>query len=269
MTGIAGTHIQRLLSRFKRQVTGMAKARGYRIRLPVTQLSREFDVDSVQAIQAVAKYTMTPPQRIVALRDAVAYLEGAGVQGAFVECGVWRGGSMMVAANELIRLGCTERDLWLYDTFTGMTAPTDFDQTVHGRTAKTWLAAENANLESGASGVIGVPLSVVRDNVLSTGYPARRFHFVEGPVEQTLEKERPEQVALLRLDTDFYESTLAELVHLYPLLRPGGVLILDDYGYWEGAKRAVDEYFDGESLLLHRVDETARLLVKPCHARGC
>jgi len=263
VSGFAKNHTLRLLARFKRQVNGIAKTRGYRLRVPVTPLSREFDAEAVSAIQAVAPYTMTPPQRIVALRDAVAYLLGAGIPGAFVECGVWRGGSVMVAANELLRLGRTDRDLWLYDTFSGMTEPTEYDTTVDGRDGRIWFAAEQANPERGSSGVTGVPLSVVRGNVESTGYPRERLHFVEGPVEETLHKQYPEQVALLRLDTDFYESTRAELEQLYPRLLPGGILILDDYGYWQGAKRAVDEFFAGRSLFFHRVDESARLLIKP------
>ncbi len=265
MSSIVRNRTLRLLARFKRQVNGIAKERGYRVRVPFTPLRREFDPDTVNAILAVAQYTMTPPQRIVALRDAVAYLVGAGIEGAFVECGVWRGGSVMVAANELLRLGRTDRDLWLYDTFTGMTQPTEFDTTVDGRDAQVWYAAERARPERGSSGVTGVPLSVVRSNVTSTGYPSERFHFVEGPVEETLPKQYPEHVALLRLDTDFYESTRAELEHLYPRLQPGGILILDDYGYWQGARRAVDEFFVGQSLFFHRIDESARLVIKP----GC
>ena len=104
----------------------------------------------------------------------------------------------------------------------------------------------------------------VRELVLSTGYPAERLHLVHGPVEETLPARAPEEIALLRLDTDWYESTRHELVHLYPRLADGGVLIIDDYGHWEGARRAVDEYFATEapSLMLNRVDYTARIAIK-------
>lgn len=268
MTAFTRNRTLRLLARFKRRVNGVATSRGYRLRVPLTSLGREFDAGSVSAIQAVARYTMTPPQRIVALRDAVAYLVAAGIPGAFVECGVWRAGSVMAAANELIRLGCTDRDLWLYDTFAGMTAPTELDNTVDGRDGRVWFAAEKARPEPGSSGVTGVSLQEVRGNVLTTGYPGERCHFVEGPVEETLHSHRPELVALLRLDTDFYESTRAELEQLYPRLVPGGILILDDYGYWLGAQRAVDEYFAGQALFFHRIDESARLLIKPGPASG-
>jgi hypothetical protein len=74
----------------------------------------------------------------------------------------------------------------------------------------------------------------------------------------------PEQIAVLRLDTDFYESTRHELRHLYPRLVHGGVLIIDDYGHWAGARKAVDEYIaeEGIRLLLNRIDYTGRIAIK-------
>jgi hypothetical protein len=106
--------------------------------------------------------------------------------------------------------------------------------------------------------------SRVRENVVSTGYPPNLFHFAKGRVEETLPAQAPDQLALVRLDTDWYESTRHELVHLYPRLAPGGVLIIDDYGHWDGVKRAVDEYFSAqaEPLLLSRIDYAARVAVK-------
>jgi hypothetical protein len=100
--------------------------------------------------------------------------------------------------------------------------------------------------------------------VLATGYPADKLHFVRGPVEQTLPHNAPAELALLRLDTDWYESTRHELEHLYPRVSDGGVLIIDDYGHWEGARRAVDEYFERQAkpLLLNRIDYTGRVAIK-------
>jgi O-methyltransferase len=87
---------------------------------------------------------------------------------------------------------------------------------------------------------------------------------VKGKVEDTVPKNAPEKIALLRLDTDWYESTRRELVHLFPRLVPGGVLIIDDYGHWQGARKAVDEYIAGNQvkILLNRVDYTGRIGVK-------
>jgi hypothetical protein len=105
----------------------------------------------------------------------------------------------------------------------------------------------------------------VRAAVLSVGYPEEKVHFVQGPVEETLPEHAPAEIALLRLDTDWYASTKHELVHLYPRLAPGGVLIIDDYAYWRGARQAVDEYVNENELplLLVRIDHGARVAVKP------
>jgi hypothetical protein len=98
----------------------------------------------------------------------------------------------------------------------------------------------------------------------STGFPAERTRYVEGRVEETLPAERPDQIALLRLDTDWYESTAHSMRHLFPLLAPGGVLLLDDYGDWPAVRQAVHECLDelGEPLLLQRIDNTGRIAVR-------
>jgi O-methyltransferase len=98
-----------------------------------------------------------------------------------------------------------------------------------------------------------------------TGFPEDRIHYVEGRVEDTLPDVRPDRVALLRLDTDWYQSTAHSMRHLYPLVAPGGVLLLDDYGDWPAVREAVHECLDdlGEVLLLHRVDNTGRMAVRP------
>ena len=108
-------------------------------------------------------------------------------------------------------------------------------------------------------------LDEVRDNVLSTGYPEDKIHLVKGKVEDTIPGTLPGLLALLRLDTDWYESTKHELQFLYPLLHESGVLILDDYGYWDGARKAVDEYFEAfpNPPFLHRIDRSGRMIVNP------
>ena len=250
--------------RARHRVTSAVQHRGYRVKRPLVPLTHDFDADAVEAIREVAGFTQTTPERIVALRDAVRYVARAGIPGDIVECGVWRGGSMMVVANELQRQHDAERRLWLYDTYTGMTPPTVDDVTVTGTTGAQWFDAELAKPEKDATGVTGIALETVQANVARTGYARERQTYVVGPVEQTLyEHELPEQIALLRLDTDFHDSTRAEMEVLYPRLVPGGVLILDDYGYWQGARKAVDDYFADKPVLLVRLDNAARLVVKP------
>jgi hypothetical protein len=208
--------------------------------------------------------TMTSIERMYALYTATRYLIDNGIDGAFVECGVWRGGSVMMMALTLLGLGRADRGLWLYDTFDGMTPPSNEDiQEMSGKAASEILAAREKSAGDPFWGIAARP--IVEDNVQRTGYPRHRVHIIEGDVLETIPREVPEQIALLRLDTDWYHSTHHELQHLYPRIAPGGVLIVDDYGYWRGARKATDEYL--ASLpgrpLLHRIDYTGRICVKP------
>jgi O-methyltransferase len=228
-------------------------------------LSPDYGPELERTIRRVRRYTMTSPRRIAALCDGVEYAVRAGVPGAVVECGVWKGGSMMAAALTLLRLDAAGRELYLFDTFAGMPPPTDEDRfsAYDGyNPMRHWRRRQRS---SGLNAWHYVPAEDVRAAVLSTGYPAERVHLVEGRVEETLPDRAPEEIAVLRLDTDWYESTKHELEQLYPRLSPGGVLVLDDYGHYEGARRAVDEYMAarGERLLLNRIDYTGRVAVKP------
>lgn len=218
-------------------------------------------------VERALPHTMTGVARLQALVDAVRHCERRGLEGAFAECGVWRGGSVLAAILTLQELGVDDRDLYLYDTFAGMTAPTEHDVSAHEPPAlETWARAERSG-ERAWSELFdseAVSEASVRATLLETGYPSERLHLVAGPVESTLPSRAPDRIALLRLDTDWYASTLHELRVLYPRLVSGGVLIVDDYGHWEGARQAVDEYLGevGEPLLLGRVDYTARMAVR-------
>jgi O-methyltransferase len=226
------------------------------VRLPPDVLTQDRAI-----LERVASFTMTSIARQIALVQAVRYLVRQGVEGCFVECGVWRGGSSMAVALTLAQLGETMRDLYLYDTFEGMTPPTGVDRAADGTPAQTYYDRELN--ETGGWCVAG--LDDVRQNMASTGYPQARVHFVKGTVETTIPRHVPNgPVALLRLDTDWYESTKHELIHLFPRVSEGGVLIIDDYGHWEGARKAVDEYLGGltRTFYVHRIDYSGRLLLK-------
>ena len=208
--------------------------------------------------------TMTGVPRLTALVDAVRYCVRRDIPGAFAECGVWRGGSVLAMILTLQQMDAGERDIYLYDTFEGMTAPTEVDVSpLHAPALELWEQTQGSPWpEFFDPDVFNEGL--VRETLLSTGYPEERLHFVRGPVETTLPEHAPERLALLRLDTDWYESTRHELHHLYPRLSSGGVLIVDDYGEWEGCRRAVDEYFDHQAppVLLNRIDHAGRIAVK-------
>jgi O-methyltransferase len=215
-----------------------------------------------ETVRFVSPYTMTSPERIRALCSAVRYIEQAGIEGAVVECGVWRGGSMMAVARTLSNVGAATRDLFLFDTFDGMTEPSEKDITLTGKSAKR-LLQQSAKTEEDRVWCYA-PQERVAEALALTGYPQGLVHLVPGRVEETLPAAAPKQIALLRLDTDWYESTRHELETLFPRLSRGGVLIIDDYGHWQGARRAVDEYVQTHrlKLLLHSIDYTGRIAVK-------
>lgn len=217
-------------------------------------------------IERAFPYTMTGVLRLQALVDAVRYCVRRGVRGDFAECGVWHGGSVLAMIMTLQDLG-EVRDVYLFDTFEGMTVPTALDGSpVERHALETWEEAKR-NKQMAWEGFFEPETfneDRVRDTVLSTGYPEDRVHLVRGPVEETLPHPAVQRLALLRLDTDWYESTRHELEHLYPALSPGGALIVDDYGHWEGCRKAVDEYFSRHPppVLLNRIDYSARIAIK-------
>jgi hypothetical protein len=222
------------------------------------------DIDSatMATYDAVREYTMTSLERVAALCEAVRYVTRHGIRGDLVECGVWRGGSMLAAARTLLEHGDTERTLWLYDTFTGMSEPTEVDvRDTDGSQAAALLASHDRTTDLWAVS----PLDEVKRVMALCAYPAERIRYVQGKVEDTIPAHAPPRIAILRLDTDWYESTHHELVHLLPRVAPGGVLIVDDYGFWQGARRAVDEYLAATKtrLLLNRIDDTGRIAVVP------
>lgn len=220
-------------------------------------------------------FTMTSKEVMYSTYQAARYVAQRGIPGDVVECGVWRGGSALLAALTLQKLEtapqpsrlartlggkrpAATRKFWLYDTFEGMTAPTLRDVDVEGVAAQTyletyaddgkWCYADEAD---------------VRQVFASNGIAADDIRLIKGDVVQTLPQQHPDQIALLRLDTDWYESTKAELEILYPRLAVGGVMIIDDYGHWEGARQAVDEYFAQHPfVLLNRISYAVRVVVK-------
>ncbi len=225
-------------------------------------LPQDFDASAIATIRRVQPYTMTSPERLFALIQAVRYVSKAGVPGDIVECGVWKGGSMMAAALTLLECHDRSRNLYLFDTFDGMTRPTDRDASIDGITAQALL--QSSSKSDPASVWCCAALEEVTSAMRGTGYEVERLHFVKGPVEETVPDRSPAHIAILRLDTDWYESTMHELKHLFPRLSQGGVLLIDDYGHWQGCRAAVDEYFADNkmSILLNRVDYTGRLAVK-------
>jgi hypothetical protein len=252
----------------KKKLKQMAQALGYDIVRHTTPQDKppdyppDFTPHHVAIINQVLPYTLTSPERLFGLIEAVHYITRLKIPGSIVECGVWRGGSMMAAALTLLRLNSSERDLYLFDTFEGMPRPTEAD--VHHTGTPAIVSFTNLQTGEDSSDECAATLAEVQSTMAQTRYDPKRIHYVQGKVENTIPRQAPEQIALLRLDTDWYESTRHELEHLFPRLSPGGILIIDDYGDWQGARKAVDEYVarHAPSLFLSRIDYTGRISVK-------
>jgi O-methyltransferase len=218
------------------------------------------DADFLKVFQQCKPYTMTSIERMYALYNAVKYVVQNKIEGDFVECGVWRGGSSMMIALTLNSMNIKDRKIYLYDTFEGMSEPTENDVDFRGGNADSLL---KQNVEDKQNSVWCLAdLQDVQNNMKLTNYPVHNIKFVQGKVEDTIPQTISESIALLRLDTDWYESTAHELKYLYPKLITKGVLIIDDYGHWEGCRKAVDEYFLENTLLLNRIDYTGRIAIK-------
>jgi hypothetical protein len=215
-------------------------------------------------LEEVRRFSMTTVERLYSLWSCVRYLVEADILGDFVEAGVWRGGSMMLIAREILRSGTAPRLLWLYDTFAGLPRPdSKVDVDVLGNRAIDGWQARNLSGETSIWAYADE--AEVRANMASTGYPEDFLRFVVGKVEETIPTRCPERIALLRIDTDWYCSYRHLLDTLYDKLVPGGVLLLDDYGHMLGARRAVDEFRRERGIYtpLLRVDYSCRLMIKP------
>jgi O-methyltransferase len=209
----------------------------------------DMEVPFLEMYERCKPYTITSIERMYAIFKSTEYICKNNIAGDYVECGVWKGGSSMMAALSLMHFGLDNKELWLYDTFEGMPAASDKDVDCGGIGGDEYEGEMLGTLEE------------VKKNMELTGYPAI---YIKGKIEETMPGNIPFRISLLRLDTDWYESTLHELTYLYPLLISGGVLIIDDYGHWQGAKLAVDSYFEsiGVFPFLQRIDYTGRIMIK-------
>ena len=253
-----------MLAKIKAPIQKLANVFGYKIiRAPKVKIEdhsfpKDMGDEFLEIFEQCKFYTMTSRERMYALYQAIKYVVNSKIPGDFVECGVWKGGSSMLIAYFLLKLGEEKRKIYLYDTFTGMSEPTEKDKLI-----STAIPAIDILKED--NGVLAfAPLDEVKRNMLFTDYPEENIIFVKGKVEDTIPGTLPSCVSLLRLDTDWYESTYHELRYLFPLLSDKGVIIIDDYGYWAGAKEAADKYFHENKIpiLLNRIDYTGRLGIK-------
>ncbi len=247
---------------WKAAVNGALRRFGYQIsrHSEASYAPRNIPVDYSDEERALWKqvqdFTMVSPAAVASLRRAVLYIVDAGVPGALLECGVWRGGCSMATALTLLGGGGdTSREIYLFDTYEdGWPAPEAIDVDRYGHSGDVYYRRAMAEGQK-PEDTVG-HFDSVQKLLLETGYPPERLHFIKGDVMKTIPSQAPETIALMRLDTDWYASTKHEWEHLYARLSVGGVVIVDDYGAWEGSRQATDDFLreNGINLLLNRVD---------------
>jgi hypothetical protein len=216
------------------------------------------------AVARVLGHTQLSYERLMTLYQQVAYIERRRLPGALVECGVWRGGAAAVMAQANLDEGRERRLLHLFDSFEGMPEPRrDRDGPEAAR-----LVAHAAGGALRSTGVNVASAQQARTLIVDCiGYPASSVVLHPGWFQHTLPHARAHvgPIALLRVDGDWYDSTRVVLDMLYDLVTPGGVVVIDDYGHFEGCRRATDEFLAARApnIYLHHIDYTGRYLIKP------
>lgn len=225
----------------------------------------ELSSDEIEIIRNVfeSKYSMTSIPRLVATLKACKYVVEEGIDGDFVECGVWRGGNAIIAKKIFEKLG-SDKQLYLFDTFLGMTEPTEVDKDFTNNVSANERYIQNQ--EKDYNKWCYASLEDVKNNFKDMNLSIDGVNFIKGDVKETLSRKHniPTKISVLRLDTDWYESTLLELNILYPILSHRGNILIDDYGHWQGSKKAVDEYFEKikKKPLFNVTDYTGRSAIK-------
>jgi len=248
---------------FKNIIQKVLNNFGYSIQKEEKEIPCDMDESFREIFYKSRDFTMTSVERAYSLYKAIEYISKFKIPGDIVECGVWKGGSVIISARTLLKENNIDKNIYLYDTFDGMSEPTEADK----MTANDFSAEvmwKDLKEKKDDIWMCYVPVEEVKKNVFSSGYPKEKFIFVKGKVEDTIPKTMPEKISLLRLDTDWFESTQHELTNLFPKLAVGGILIIDDYGHWKGARKAVDDYFRENKIkiLLNRIDCTGVIGIK-------
>lgn len=203
--------------------------------------------------------------------DSINYILDNNISGCLVECGVEYGRMEIIWINELLRHN-TFRDIYMFDTFSGLTRPTINDYACdtgpvfyqnNNSVIQEW---ENKKINEYVNGWCFCSLDKLIHNLNKTNYPCKYLHYIIGDVCETLENEIniPENIAILRLDTDWYESSKIELIKLFPNVVKGGIVIFDDYYYWNGQRQATNEYFNeiNKQYEFVKVNEQTSAIIK-------
>jgi hypothetical protein len=208
-------------------------------------------------IKNAKKYSMTTEIRMWSLINSLKKIVNEKIDGDIVECGIWRGGNIILI-NKILEEQKIHKKIYCYDTFEGMDIADNVDKELSSGQSASKIIESDDYYKCKSS--LDDTKKIISQNVEDT----KDIIFIKGKVEDTLmvKKNLPKKISICRLDTDYYSSTKIELEILYPLIEPGGILIIDDYGHWSGCKKAVDEYFKDKYVMKHFVDYACRLIIK-------
>ena len=228
----------------------------------VENLIVEASEQELEEFEKINEISLTSLPNRWSLLQSLHYINDNNIKGDIVETGVFRGANL-VLINNFLNKSNIDKKIYAYDTYAGQPEPSNLDFDLKG----TSMIDKFSDLKKKNIITVYCSLEKVKENIIKYSInDLSKIIFVKGKVEDTLDDERniPSQISLLRLDTDFYDSVKKSLEILYPKLISGGVLIIDDYGHFKGAKLAVDNYFkDKQKIWMHRVDYTCRLIIKP------
>ncbi|MCP6726798.1 MAG: TylF/MycF family methyltransferase [Patescibacteria group bacterium] len=234
-----------------------------KVRLVQKALLRyHFSIEKLRLFLQVFPYTMIGFERLFNVYDLSEKVEEEKLEGAFVECGVWKGGAVAVMAYVTEKAG-SKRHTWLFDSFEGLPEPTIKD----GERAQTYSAGNKSGTLVSVGRCVG-PLEYAQELFFDVLHlPKESIHMEKGWFQDTLQKakSRVGSIAILRMDADWYESTKCILENLYDNVVPKGYIIIDDYNHWEGCKKAVDEFLLKRDLrpVLVNIDSNAIYFQKP------
>jgi len=248
--------IKKFINQFLYKLGYVVYKTNYKIPFPV-----EFSDEEREIISSIENYTMTNRKRIFTLINIFKEINLNNITGDFVECGVWRGGNIILLQkfNDLFQ---TNKMIYGYDTFEGMTEAGEFD--IDLRSVKSQELLKTTKKINDKKNIWAYcDVETVNLNI-SKNFKEHNIKLIKGDVGKTLlnNQNLPDKISILRLDTDFYDSTKVELEILYPKLSKGGYLIIDDYGHFNGCKKAVDEYFKNSKMVLHYSDYSCRYFRK-------
>jgi len=232
-------------------------------------ISFQFPLDSekkvLNFINIAKKYSMSGSRRMYFLSQCIEYVHKKSLPGDFVECGVWKGGNIILLKNLMTNYKIKKKQIYAYDTFEGMTKPTAIDKDIRFKKEKASdLMKKNLKDYNTHNIHSYYPVDKVRENIFNNCKDIKNIKLIKGDVLKTLlvNDNIPNKISILRLDTDWYKSTKIELEILFPKLVKNGVLIIDDYGDYLGCKKAVDEYFKNKKFNIFKIDSGARMLIK-------